>query len=246
MFSNDRELQLNLTLKNLKAMNGFNQCQLTIVSDGKCKVRDYDVVQVPRIDKFCWADMWNAGVATAKHDQIWYLDSDRLLPTNYIELLKDAVVDDVFCFTSRHFLMLKQLDYSVCEEFLKTNQKARINAIDHLKYEPRFGKVTHTPKKNVMSGNTAFTKKTYYKLGGVDRWYKGHGAFADNDFHNAATIAGCKFIDFEVPELHCYHDKKEGNKTLTNKELNLLALENYKYYCKKWNLPDSYWQSFKV
>ena len=33
-----------------------------------------------------------------------------------------------------------------------------------------------------MSGSVAFTKKTYIRLGGVDPWYRGHGAFADTDF----------------------------------------------------------------
>lgn len=243
MFSNDRLEQLNTTVHFLELMDGFKSCQKTLVVDGKLTVKPpegFDFIQVPRVDGFCWSDMWGAGVGTAKHDLIWYLDSDRLLPAYYLKLLTNQIRDNAFCFTSRHFMMLEDMKYEECSKFLAVPQQTVSLTTPKVKFEPRFAKVTHSPKKNVMSGNTAFTKKTYYQLGGVDRWYRGHGAFADNDFHMCATTHNCDFVDLEAPELHCLHGKSIGNKLLSQKELDILALNNFIYYCKKWNLPRAY------
>lgn len=243
IYSADRVPQLEKTITALNHMDGFDECQKTLVIDGESPrpacAEGWKSINVSRVNnKFCWANMWAAGVATAQHEKIWYLDSDRLLPPNYLSLLNDHIADDTFVFTSRHFLTLRDLDWDLCHEFLVNVDFHDNRFIGALKYEAKTTSPIHGPGKNVMSGNTAFTKKTFLRLGGVDPWYCGHGAFADTDFHLTAARGGCQFSDLSVPELHCHHAKLgDAVDELQTKSLQIMGLDNFIYYCRKWSLP---------
>lgn len=232
----------------------YSEAQKTLVVDGKIDVipPDWDAVQVPRVNgKFCWARMWDAGVISSKNEKIVYLDSDRLLPKNYLQLVDQNVEDDLFLFTSRHFMMVEELPIESCLSILSHDTLEGLmldeKAVGTLKYEVRHEEPFHGPGKNVMSGSTAFTRKTYLRLGGVDHWYCGHGAFADSDFHMQAASDGCAFLDLEVPELHYPHNKLgDKNSPLKDKELWMLGLDNFIYYCRKWKLPIALAESLAV
>jgi hypothetical protein len=244
MFSNDRIPQLESTLSCLRDMPGYEECQKTLVVDGSplVLIPDFDTISVPRVDgEFSWSNMWAAGVCSARNDVILYLDSDRLLPPNYLELVLKSVKDGIFAFTSMHFMMVGDIDLEKCKRLLADPRPGVFTEPEYLgvfRYEPRFGNPFPGPGKNVMSGNTAFTKRTFLSLGGVDFFYKGHGAFADSDFHMQAAQAGCEFIDLKVPELHCKHPKlDESDLEIEEKRLRLLGLDNFIYYCQKWRMP---------
>ena len=244
IFSNDRVEQLQTTLSVLEQMDGIDYCQKTLVVDGKPEVLvpGFETISVPRIrNGFCWSDMWNAGVCSARFDTVLYLDSDRLLPSNYLRLIEEKIQDDTFLFTSRHYMIKSTLQIDEYQSFLEDPRSERITELPYLGcllYEPRHRLPFHGPGKNVMSGNTAFTRNTFFRLGGVDPWYCGHGAFADSDFHMVAAQGGCKFVDLEVPELHCGHFKiDDRNEVIPNSSLYLLGLDNFAYYCNKWGLP---------
>lgn len=245
MYSTDRAKALDYTLSCLRDMPLYDQCQRTLVVDGKIDTipADWQAVQVPRVGgKFCWARMWDAGVYTAQFDKIIYLDSDRLLPKGYLEQVNDKCMDDVFIYTSRHFMMTADIPLANCKKLLEAKDFEEIirqvEYLGKLKYETRFGEPFHGPSKNVMSGSTAFTKRTYWRLGGVDHWYCGHGAYADSDFHMAAAVGGCAFVDLDLPELHFPHAKlAEDRHEMTRKELFRAGLDNFIYYCYKWGLP---------
>jgi hypothetical protein len=248
MYSNDRRSQLELTIEALKRMPPFESCQKTLIVDGKLKgsFEGFDVLQVPRIDgQFNWSMMWNAGVASAVHDKVWYLDSDRLLPEYYLDHLIETVTDDMFLFTAWHLMVVPGTPIDICFDFLKEKDKhepgllLKTNYLGNFEFEPRFQQPHHGSGKNVMSGNTAFTKKTFWRLGGVDPWYRGHGAFADTDFHMTASRGGCSFIDAGCPELHCHHLKIEGDQTIRKIEVGKLSLYNFIYYCHKWEISMS-------
>lgn len=250
MFSNDRVDQLQLTLATLDRMKLYDQCQKTLVVDGKPQVLvpGYDTISVPRVrGKFCWSDMWAAGVCSARNDAVLYLDSDRLMSSNYLELIMDNVRDDAFLFTSRHYMMKKSLQLTDYWSFLEDPRSESITEqpfLGSMLYEPRHEQPFYGPGKNVMSGNTAFTKNTFFRLGGVDPWYCGHGAFADSDFHMTASSGGCQFIDLEVPELHCEHLKRDNNnQEISDDALYLMGLDNFIYFCHKWGLPLSLTES---
>ena len=245
MYSTDRAKALDYTLSCLRDMPLYDQCQKTLIVDGKIDIIpfDWNCVQVPRTkDGFCWARMWDAGVGTAIFDNILYLDSDRLLPKNLLQLIVNNIKDNVFLYTRHHFLMLEEVPLKECKKFISypdvKTALSDINFIGKLKFDPRHGEPFHGPSKNVMSGSTAFTKNTYWKLGGVDHWYCGHGAYADSDFHMQASVAGCELIDLELLELHYPHFKLADNKSpISDEKLYQLSLDNFIYYCNKWKLP---------
>lgn len=244
MYSTDRSEALEYTLAFLRKMELYEGCQKTLVVDGKIDrvPPEWEVIEVPRLhDKFCWARMWDAGVLSARFDKILYLDSDRLLPLDYLSQISRLVEDDVFVFTSLHFQMVRVLSLEDCQALLDCRSLEELIAhplaLASVKYEPRDVEPKHGPGKNVMSGSTAFTKRTYCRLGGVDPWYCGHGAYADSDFHMQAAVKGCSFIDLEKPELHFPHQKQEQGKSLSVSKLWELSLDNFIHYCRKWNLP---------
>lgn len=244
MYSCDRQEQLKMTISCLRDMNGYKDCQKTLVVDGKTNFihEDFNIIQVPRINgQFCWSNMWEAGVATASFNNILYLDSDRLLPSTYLIKVNSILEDGVFAFTSKHFMITDHtMTEEDCKELLENDISFFGNSkfVGKLKYEPRFKQPFVGPGKNVMSGNTAFTKNTYYELGGVDPWYCGHGAYADTDFHMLAGKSGCEFIDLQELELHCHHHKLDkGENPLSIDELYKMGLDNFIYYVWKWKLP---------
>jgi GT2 family glycosyltransferase len=241
MYSNDREAAFLKTQEFLREMPLYEECQKTLVVDGRIHkyYEDWQTIEVPRVSgKFCWGRMWDAGVMSAKNENVIYLDSDRLLPSNFLEKVLSRIKDDTFLFTSSHFLMYKVLPTDECREFLEDEDCfSNPKFVGLVQYDPRFKEPVHGPSKNVMSGSTAFKRSTYLKIGGVDHWYCGHGAYADTDFHYQASLAGCKFVDLFLPELHYPHSKNDnsGNK-IPNDKLKLMALDNFIYYCMKWKL----------
>ena len=131
---------------------------------------------------------------------------------------------------------MQSIDLLECE-----NCFTHPNFSSFLSYDPRFKDPIHGPAKNVMSGSTGFTKKTYLSMGGVDQWYCGHGAYADSDFHYQASLAGCQFIDLGLVELHYPHEKMNAEgQALSSMDLRMMSLDNFIYYLKKWKLPISY------
>lgn len=251
MYSCDRKDQLNLTVSFLRKMELYENCQKILVADDSCNVHfpEFETIIVPRVeDEFVWADMWNAGVFSARYENIWYLDSDRLLPHNYIRLILDNIADDKFLFTSRHFMVTGSLCekdfHDLVESEFDSGVFVQPRYQGKIAFEPRFGQLVHGPGKNVMSGNTAFTRTTYKKLGGVDRWYRGHGAYADTDFH--MTASQCQFQDLETIELHCHHLKLgEKGAKLTKEQFEAMSYRNYVHYLEKWDLPVSLADRFK-
>jgi len=251
MYSPDRKKAFEMMLSFLERMDLYQECQKTLVVDGHSNIAPdgWQIIQVPRLEgKFSWSKMWDAGVFTARFPIVWYLDSDRLLPKNYLKDILDNIQDNAFLFTSNHYMMLKD-DPSLCFPFIDETNRGGIllddKFIGKIKIDPRFHHPVDGPGKNVMSGNTAFKKETFEKLGGVDPWYEGHGAFADTDFHRQAALFGCKFIDLKSIEFHYFHEKKDDkDNVMATEELGRLSLDNFIYYCIKWDLSLSLCDDF--
>lgn len=244
MYSKDRLEHLKYTISCLEDMPLYKESQKILVFDGKSDFvpNDWQAVQVPRINgEFCWGRMWDAGVFSSNNENIVYLDSDRLLPKNYLELINENIQDDLFIFSSMHFMMTQKQPIHICKSILSKTLEDLFDddfAMTTLRYEVRHRDPYHGSGKNVMSGSTAFTKKTYKRIGGVDHWYCGHGAFADTDFHMQASINDCGFLDLGISELHLSHEKlNDKNDEIQDKDLWILSLDNFIYYCEKWKLP---------
>jgi len=251
MYSSDRWTALKSTISCLEKMPIFNQCQKTLIVDEQVEnlPLNWNVIPIPRKNgKFCWGRAWDAGVASAQCETVIYLDSDRLLPPNFLDKVHKTIGEKTFLFTSQHYMMLREIPINDIHKFLTCNNPLEmINNDEYIgfaRYEPRSQKPVHGPSKNVMSGSCAFTRNTYWNIGGVDHWYCGHGAFADNDFHMQATKHEIKFIDLNLTELHYPHGKKEDGNNLSNEDLYRLSLDNFIYYCWKWKLPLALAESF--
>lgn len=245
MYSPDRIEQFKVALACWQDIEGFDECQkILLVDNVKSNIfpDGFEVYTVPRPNgKFNWAAMWEAGVTYSQRKMCWYLDSDRILPKYYLNLIHEHIKDHVIIYTSNLFQFHKDINI---EEAKKARDNWTVTKIkecyqdykDCLTFDPRFHLPLYSPGKNAMSGNTAFTKQTYYDSGGVDPWYEAHGAFADTDYHTQCYNLGYKFIDLKELELHLNHDKLEEN-PLSFKELGVLGLNNMVRYCRKWGFP---------
>ena len=245
MYSPDRKQYLEKQLFFLRKMDGYDECQKLLVCDGPCNIHPDDferIIEVPRSNGFNWSKAWQTGVEASKFDTILYLDSDRIFPKHYLSEIKRAIHNDNGCFayTPNLFTIEKYPGTEAIEELLKLEptELMKFANTKGLMFEPRFSKPTHFPGKNAMSGSVAFTKETFKKSGGVDPWYEGHGAFADSDYFMQTYKSGFTFFTLpHIPEFHFGHTKRDSNNNiLSDKEIAKQGLNNFIYYCNKWNI----------
>jgi predicted glycosyltransferase involved in capsule biosynthesis len=83
-----------------------------------------------------------------------------------------------------------------------------------------------------MSGCVAFTRRTYYDVGGFDPSFVGWG-YPDYDFWMRALCYGCQFIPLKFPELHQYHER-DG---VPDDVFLAMNLWNGVQYFDKWMMP---------
>lgn len=248
MYSADRLPQLKTTMFCLEHMDRYEECQKILVVDGETNIRPdgWDVIEVPRLrGKFNWSSMWRAGVDASAHDKVLYLDSDRVLPTDYLARIDAELKDDVVLFCGSLFNFKEYQDPEDVIALRDVSLDEIRDGWDKYKimfdYDPRWLLPIDGPGKGPCSGNTAFTKATFLKSGGVDPWFEGHGAYADTDFHKQLWEMGVKFVDMDVPEFHLKHPKMgDENEELTMRDIEVLSLNNFIYHCKKWNLGYKY------
>lgn len=246
MYSSDRKTYLEKQIEHMRNMPLYDKCQKILVLDGELNVdfEELEVVSLNRGEKnFNWSQAWWAGVLASKNDKILYLDSDRLLPLNYLERIEPLIEDNKIVYTSNMFTLCLWPGKGTVDSFLEMTPDEVREELRDLKEgmimdDTKFKAPVPRHGKNPMSGNTAFTKDTFINSGGVDPWYQGHGAFADSDFFMQMYKAGAEFVDVEdAVELHFGHTKKdEGGKNISGRELGLLSLDNFIYYCKKWRI----------
>ena len=246
MYSSDRKQYLEKQIEHMRNMASYDKCQKILVLDGELNV-DFEELEVVPLDRgynFNWSDAWWAGVNHCENEKILYLDSDRLLPLDYLEKIEPLIDDGKFVYASNMFTLCLWPGKGTVDKFLQMTPKEVREELCDLKdgmivddTKLKFPVARHG--KNPMSGNTAFTKSTFVSSGGVDPWYSGHGAFADSDYFMQMHKEGAEFVDVEESiELHFGHTKKdEYGKNLSAKELGLSSLDNFIYYCKKWKIP---------
>ena len=236
LYSTDRKKNLLQTLDFLKEMNGFDSCQVVISVDGKINFNcDYEYVEVKRNHNFyCWKNSIEAGIEKSNNDKIIYIDSDRILPKNYFELISSKVDDKSFVFPKYLYQFLKDHDFETIKSvrdnfkenkhFVREDQRVYSNPIDAIR------------RKNPMSGCVAFTKKGYYESGGFDGSFVGWG-FPDIDFYMSAYNQKYNFIPIDCNELHLHHNYIDCNYSYSRSLVRLMGLYNGVKFCKKWNLP---------
>ena len=240
LYSSDRLRQFNQMLDCLKDMEGIDQCKIVVCIDGKNNI-DSDFVstiEIKRTSKFyCWADCIQAGLDFVENEKILYLDSDRILPSDYLKKISPLVDDKSFVFP-------KNLMQFNCDVELSTIKHIRDNpgSMAHLyRNDPRIysDPVSAIRKKNPMSGCVAFTKKCYVDSGGFDSSFQGWG-YPDTDYFMSTYKQGHNFIPVDCVELHLSHNHinpYEENVVKSRTMVRLMGLWNGVKFCRKWEIP---------
>lgn len=238
LYSPDRRNQLYQTLNCLADLKLFSDCEVIICVDGKNNIDvPYKVVEVPRNYKFfCWGDAIEIGLNNSKYQQILYIDSDRILPTNFLIFLKENMDNKNFCFPKRLFQFKKNQDISVIK-----NVRDNFDNYKDLVFED--SRVYSHPlhairRKNPLSGCVGFTKEGYYSSGGFDKSFIGWG-FPDIDFFMTLHQKKYNFIPIDCNELHLSHPYYNFNYMFKNNRslVRLMGLFNGLKFCKKWKIP---------
>lgn len=237
IYSVDRIKQFEIFYSCLREMPGYEECQKILIVDGeKSNIYppDFQVVLCRRPKKnFNWALAWDLGVQNSIHEKIWYLDSDRILPLDYLQKLYEEIEDDCFVYSSQIVSMMNH-------ENLQTIKECRKNPyLNWGKYKEDW-RLPCPPNmeflsmgKNPMSGNTGFTKKTFLKSGGLDYSFEGP-ALADTDYYYKTYLKRYKFKTIPCLELHLKH---EYDMKITTREY--MYMYNALHVCKKYNLKPS-------
>lgn len=237
IYSCDRIKQFEIFYECLKEMPGYDECQKILVVDGEesnIYPNDFQVILCKRPKKhFNWALAWDLGIKNSIYDKIWYLDSDRILPTNYLKTLYEEIEEDCFVYSSQIVSMKENIA-------LETARKCRKDPYLYWDYYKEDWRLPNPPNmeflsmgKNPMSGNTGFTKNTFLKSGGLDYSFEGP-ALADTDYYYKTYLKRFKFKTIPCLELHLKH---EYSIHITDREY--MYMYNALKVCKKYGLKPS-------
>jgi hypothetical protein len=237
LYSEDRLPQLRQTIECLEEMDGYPQCQKILCVDRTTNVcpADFEVLEVQRPGRFIhWATVREAALSRARYENILWLDSDRILPRDYLRRALAVLAENTFVFPARLYNLLADVPTDLLKR-IRDNIQAYPNLLqaDHRAYrDPAHA----TASKNPMSGCVAFTKTTYQNSGGVDPAYHGWG-YSDTDYFMTTFRAGCRFVPLDCDELHLKHHRGPDDSFQSYRLFGLMNLWNGAYYYRKWKLP---------
>lgn len=234
IYSVDRLEQFEIFYECLQEMPGYEECQKILIVDGEetnVYPEDFEIFFCKRPNKyFSWATAWNLGIEKSIYEKIWYLDSDRILPIHYLQTLQRQIKDNTFTYSSQIVGMKQHCSL----DFIK---ECRQNPYLHWGSYRQDYRIPCPPNteflsmgKNPMSGNTGFTKTSYYKSGGLSFEFEGP-ALADTDYFYKTYLNGFNFETIQCLELHLKHDY-----AIDVEERYNIYYYNALKVCKKYNL----------
>ena len=162
----------------------------------------------------------NFAVDQTSCEKIVVLESDRILPAGYFKEILPLLKEGVQITT----LTMKKLTEEVGNETIESGKFKFNHEIRSSKNELCF--------KNMWSGNTAFMKYDFYKVGKMDEEYVGYG-WTDSDMTATMESNAVKSIFRDEIELHLWHLPLTYGKCDQKK----LFINNGVKFCKKWNKP---------
>ncbi len=239
LYSPDRRSQLDVTISCLRAMQGYESCQKILVVDGKLvgHYPEFEVCEVVRNGPyFNWSRSWGAGLARCQFDTVWYLESDRILPPNYISLIAQNIKPRSVLYSQYLFKLKHNVDFAIAKKLRDLSQAwgpvvpkrfSRQAMLDRRLPHPPDPNFLHYGKAS-FSGNAAFLRSTLNEIGGVDERYEGAGLF-DTDLHYAACARGVLLVKLPATELHQNHTY-----SIRSDEFILINIWNALLFCKKW------------
>tara|TARA_Y100000034_G_scaffold72508_1_gene87405 strand:- start:119 stop:934 length:816 start_codon:yes stop_codon:yes gene_type:complete len=229
-YSKDRLPQLKNTISCLEEVHGTEDAQKILLVDGQTNIHPpgWQVEELPRSDEnfYNCSETWNKGVELANNDKIWVLESDRIVPINWL-LSALSKMDIEFLFPSLLYSLNASYPLEILKE-IRDNPSAHENKLtpDHRVTHPDNG----VSRKNPMSGCVLFTKKTFELMGGFDEDYMQAG-YHDLDAFRSAHNKGIGFRSIAGRELHQKHGYVGGTRLFR-----LVNLWNAVHYHDKWNI----------
>lgn len=172
---------------------------------------ELDCMRLPRLTNF--------GVEKSLAEKIVLLDGDRIAPAGYYQRILDQLEKGkIFSIKTMHNLSRQNEDWE----------------IERCKYDYFVDERGHTtPGQRCMwSGNTAFMKTDFYRVGMMDEDYKGYG-FEDQDMSLTMEKHGIEQILIDEEEIHLWHERK----TYGVGDQKQLFIDNGLRFCKKWDIP---------
>ncbi|MCK9458354.1 MAG: glycosyltransferase family 2 protein [Proteobacteria bacterium] len=228
LYSTDRHRQLINTIDCLNDMDYVATCEKILCVDGQTDIHPegWRVLEIERRGKFYrLGEALNAAIEASSGNHIWYLDSDRILPTNFLNNAS-LIEDGLFIFPKYLFSFKEDVDIS-------SIRMVRDNPYKHeslLVPDHRVENVDIVGHKNPFAGCVLFAKKTYWEYGGFSADFEAWG-YKDYDFWRKAIVCGGRFLPIDCVELHQKHN-------LSDQRLyDLSNVWSYYYYCSKWKLP---------
>ena len=170
------------------------------------------------------ARMINVGIRNCCCDKVVVLESDRILPKGYFELVAQELKPKM-SITCKH---MKKLTKTASDDQIKNNE---------FEYNDEYrSEENHIGVRNMWSGNTAFWRDDFFEADMMDEGYIGYG-WADSDMTNKMKEIGVKSIFRPETEIHLWHPPQTYGKTNQKR----LFLKNGLRYCRKWNVEHPDW-----
>lgn len=227
-FHSCRYRNLAQTLRFMKLWHSTiaGQCELiTVCHDSFCEKLDTDFWQIHRhydlrLDEMQPSYMTNFGVSQCQSEKIILLDDDRILPAGYFS---DIILQ-----------LQEGLQITTCNS-MKLDREYDDQEIINNRYGFTVDRKTqkHEQGRRCMwSGNVAFMKQDFIKVGQMDEGYVGYG-WDDTDMLLTTESHGIQSVYREDPEIHLWHLPA----TYGIKDQKQLFINNGKRFCKKWNKP---------
>jgi len=213
-------------------MDQYASCQKILCVDGKHNIAtpEWDVIEIPRrYPLLCMADVWEAALAAAEFETMLYLESDRILPTNYLTSAS-LVPPMTFAYSE---LLVRPLRACTLDEVFQFQDGTftHVPVVPDWRLSCPLDKSELWPAKCPFSGNVAFQKQTYLSTPGMDPTFIGPG-FVDIDLFITTTEVGCRFITLPGVETHLYHTYN-----MSEYAFHRINVWNRIKMMKKWSLP---------
>jgi hypothetical protein len=238
IYSKDRLDQFLIAKECIEEMEGASSCQKILCVDGTTNIQPdgWEVVEVARPGiHFNWAMMWQRAIEIATFETVLYLDSDRILPLDYLNRIVRQVKPNTYLYSKELYQLKDHCSLDSVRQMRDSRELTLKRAFVDLRFPcpPPFESVGVYYGKNAISGNTAFLKKTYLEAGGIDPGYEGYG-FPDTEFFWRCLQKGFKFEVIDCHELHLHHPYAVEHRVRA-----VMNLYNAAKFCKQWSLRPS-------
>lgn len=228
IYSPDRKEILEKTIACLEDVIGYKQAQKILIVDGKSNIfpENWEVFEIEKQGYLHWKMAWSIAVTAMKYDIFWYLESDRIVSNNYLELVLSQFEEKTIYYPKNLYSLAEDVNIVQLKRLREYQKPKNLLIEDQRETIPKM-----EFKRNPISGNVLMGKKSYLESGGMDEKFYGWGFF-DWDYFKTTYDLGFKFVQIDSIELHQKHAYAANKHNFNN-----INLCNAFIYANKWNFP---------